>query len=197
MGRKKSYCREELLEKALDIFRIHGFAGTSTQMLAENLGLNKFSLYAEFSNKQGLFEAVLKLYNDKIVERNFTPLESPDSGIEEIKSLLTFFKNAIDSPVSGKGCLFCNSAVEFGANDPTGTSFIKNYFKKISQAYLKSLSNAKSSGRVIESIDLNESSDYLTATTLGLFVMIRAKAPAIIVKNSVKEAKRYLDTICI
>ena len=56
MGRKKSYDREELVAKAMEIFRDHGFASTSTQMLVEGLGVNRYSLYAEFGSKQALFD---------------------------------------------------------------------------------------------------------------------------------------------
>lgn len=45
MGRKKSYDREALVGKAMEIFREHGFAGTSAETLVEGLGVNRFSLY--------------------------------------------------------------------------------------------------------------------------------------------------------
>jgi len=35
MGRKKSYEREVLIGKAMEIFRDHGFAGTSAEMLVQ------------------------------------------------------------------------------------------------------------------------------------------------------------------
>jgi AcrR family transcriptional regulator len=35
MGRKKKYDRDTLIEQAMELFRDHGFAGTSTQMLVE------------------------------------------------------------------------------------------------------------------------------------------------------------------
>ena len=44
MGRKKTYDRDVLIGKAMELFRDHGFAGTSTQMLVEGLGVNRYSL---------------------------------------------------------------------------------------------------------------------------------------------------------
>ena len=61
MGRKKTYDRDVLIEKSMEMFRDHGFAGTSTQMLVEGLGVNRYSLYAEFGSKQALFEAALEV----------------------------------------------------------------------------------------------------------------------------------------
>ena len=72
MGRKKKYDRDTLVEKSMELFRDHGFAGTSTQMLVEGLGVNRFSLYAEFGNKQKLFddaEMIVKVKEPQAVER--------------------------------------------------------------------------------------------------------------------------------
>ena len=143
MGRKKNYDRDTLIEKAMELFRDHGFAGTSTQMLVEGLGVNRFSLYAEFGNKQGLFEAALERYNKDVIERRFGPLEAPTAGIEEIRALLEFYGSAGKGSASGRGCLLCNTAVEFGPVDPTGAEYIQRYFSYLSKAFYKALNNSR------------------------------------------------------
>ena len=87
MGRKKSYDREKLVREAMEIFRDHGFAGTSAEMLVERLGVNRYSLYAEFGSKQGLFDAALERYDEEVIQRNFGPLEAPGAGIDEIRAV--------------------------------------------------------------------------------------------------------------
>ena len=89
-------------------------------MLVDELGVNRFSLYAEFENKQKLFNATLERYEQKVVERKFSPLEASDAGIKELRTLLDFFASAINGPTAGRGCLLCNTAVEFGPEDPGG-----------------------------------------------------------------------------
>ena len=197
MGRKKKYNCDTLIEKAMEIFRDHGFAGTSTQMLVEGLGVNRFSLYAEFENKQKLFDAALERYNQKVVERNFGPLEAPDAGIEEVRFLLEFFASAIHGPVAGRGCLLCNTAVEFGPEDPSGAGFVQQYFKRLSKAFYKALNNSYRNGELRNSVSLRKEADFFTASTLGLFVMIRAKAPPTIIKNAAKMAVEHLEGLCV
>ena len=87
MGRKKKYDRDIVLTKSMDNFRRHGYASTSTQMLVDDLGVNRFSLYAEFGNKQGLFEAALERYNDEVIRPKFEPLYDESAGVEEIRRL--------------------------------------------------------------------------------------------------------------
>ena len=162
MGRKKNYDREALIEKAMEIFRDHGFAGTSAAMLVEGLGVNRYSLYAEFGSKQGLFDAALERYDEKVVERNFGPLESPTASIAEVRALLEFFALAAKSPAWGRGCLLCNTAVEFGPDDPTGNSFIQRYFKRLSAAFNTALDNAQREGELAPSVAPRKEAGFFT-----------------------------------
>jgi TetR/AcrR family transcriptional repressor of nem operon len=195
MGRKKAYDRDALIGKSMELFRDHGFAGTSTQMLVDELGVNRFSLYSEFGNKQGLFDAALQRYDDEVVDRNFGPLEVPGAGLAEIHALLDFFAAASRGPAAGRGCLLCNTAVELGREDPSGAKFVQRYFRRISSAFRGALENARDRGEIRESVDTKEEADFLTASVLGLFVMLRATAPAAVIKRAARVAARHVEAL--
>ena len=195
MGRKKSYDRELLIGKAMEIFRDHGFAGTSAEMLVQGLGVNRFSLYTEFGSKQGLFDAALRRYDEEVVERNFGPLEAPGAGINEIRALLEFFGTASEGPASGRGCLLCNTAVEFGSNDPSGAGFVQRYFERLSKAFCSALGNAHDKGELRPSVDPCTEAGFFTATVLGMFVMLRAKASPTVVGDAVRIAIEHLEAL--
>ena len=162
-------------------------------MLVDGLGVNRFSLYAEFESKQGLFEAALERYDDDVIERSFGPLETPRAGIEEIRALLAFYARASQGPAAGRGCLLCNTAVEFGPVDPGGAGFVQRYFKRLSTAFYTALDNAHRKGELRNSVDPRAEADFFTAAVLGLFVMIRAKAPPILIENAAKVAIEHLE----
>jgi TetR/AcrR family transcriptional repressor of nem operon len=197
MGRKKKYDRDTLVEKAMELFRDHGYASTSTQMLVEQLGVNRFSLSAEFGSKQGLFDAALECYDKQVVERNFGPLEAPTAGVEEIRALLEFYASAGNGSATGRGCLLCNTAIEFGREDPSGAEYIQRYFKRLSNAFYKALNNAHSKGVLRNVVALKEEADFFTASTLGLFVLMRANAPLATIENASKMAIEHLEGLCI
>jgi TetR/AcrR family transcriptional repressor of nem operon len=195
MGRKKSYDRDELVGKAVEIFRDHGFAGTSAEMLVEGLGVNRYSLYAEFGSKQGLFDAALQRYDDEVLGRNFGPLESPGAGVREVRALLEFFGAAGKGPASGRGCLLCNTAVEFGPEDSSGAGFVQRYFERLSKAFHAALDNARRDGDLHRSVDPREEASFFTASVLGLFVMVRAKAPAALIESAARVAIEHLEAL--
>jgi TetR/AcrR family transcriptional repressor of nem operon len=63
MARKKQYNEDAVVEKAMNLFWRNGYEPTSMQMLEKEMGINKFSIYSSFGNKQGLFLESLKCYN--------------------------------------------------------------------------------------------------------------------------------------
>ncbi len=195
MGRKKTYDREELVGRAMEIFRDHGFAGTSAEMLVQGLGANRYSLYAEFGSKQGLFDAALRRYDEEVVARNFGPLEAPGAGIEEVCALLEFFGSAGEGPASGRGCLLCNTAVEFGPHDPSGAGFVKRYFERLSEAFYAALDNAYRRGELRPSVEPRGEAGFFTASVLGMFVMLRAKAPPKVVEDAARIAIEHLEAL--
>jgi len=197
MGRKKTYDRNVLIRKAMEMFRDHGFAGTSTQMLTEGLGVNRFSLYAEFGSKQALFDAALRRYDEEVVERNFGPLEAPGAGLGDVRALLEFFGSASKSPAWGRGCLLCNTAVEFGPDDPSGAGFVQRYFERLSKAFRTALENAHSQGELRDSVVPREEARFFTATALGLFVLLRAEAPPSVIKSAARSAIAHLDALSL
>lgn len=52
--------RDRLLTCALRLFALHSFAGTSLQMIADNLGVTKAAIYHHFKTRDDILTAVLK-----------------------------------------------------------------------------------------------------------------------------------------
>ena len=195
MGRKKGYDRQVLIAKAVEVFRDHGFAGTSTQMLLDALGVNRFSLYSEFGSKQQLFDEALARYDEDVVGRRFGPLEKPGAGLAEVVELLEFYRSAAAGPANGRGCLLCNTAVEFGPDDPSGGGFVQRYFERLSSAFRAALTNARKEGVLARSADPEREASFLTASVLGLFVMLRAKAPPEVIDHAGRVAIRHVEAL--
>ena len=58
-GRIRQKNEEAIIKAAEEEFARHGFKGTSMNTIAQNVGLPKANLHYYFSNKLGLYQAVL------------------------------------------------------------------------------------------------------------------------------------------
>lgn len=195
MGRKKGYEPGDLVESAMALFHAHGFAGTSTQMLVEKLGVNRNSMYAEFGSKQALFDAALRRYEHQFMNDVFGPLEATDADLDSIAALFERFGRDAAGPASGLGCLLCNTAVEFAGDDSSGERFVQRYFGRVQAAFQNALANARRAGDLQVGVVAVDEARFLTATALGIFVMVRARTAPIAVQGAGRVAKRHLDTL--
>lgn len=112
-----------------------------------------------------------------------------------MRALLEFFGSAGKSPDWGRGCLLCNTAVGFGPDDPGGAGSVQRYFERLSKAFSAALSNAHGNGEPHGSVVPREEAGFFTASALGMFVMLRAKARPSVIKRAARVAIEHLEAL--
>ena len=194
MSGVKQYDRTELLDRAIELFRVQGFSGTSTAALVAELDINRKSMYSEFGSKQGLFEASLERYNEEHLSNVLSPIEAPDAGLDAIRGAFEAYADASEGWASGRGCLMCNTAVERAALDPGAARYVSAYLDRLTNAFLHALSNAQQAGQLSPSADLNELAAFFTMSLIGVVASIRAEAQPAEIRAAVRVATSILDT---
>ncbi len=194
MGERKQYDRTDLLDKAIELFRLRGFNGTSTAELVTDLGVNRKSMYAEFGSKQGLFEAALERYDHKHLTAVLAPVEAPDAGVDAIRSAFAGYASASTGWARGRGCLMCNTAVERGALDAASGRYVAAYLDRITRAFRHALGNAQRSGDIDPATDLGQLAAFFTTALIGVAASIRAEAPPEQIQAACTVATSVLDT---
>ncbi|MBO3696810.1 TetR/AcrR family transcriptional regulator [Roseivirga sp. E12] len=175
MGRSKKYKRQEVLEKAMKAFWDNGFINTSARMLEDKMGINQRTLYAEFKSKDQLFIESLQQYEQLNKEVILKPLLASDGDLEDIRTFFTDFIVAVKSKQSPNGCLFANTAMEFGTTSPEVKERLDSYFDLIYMAFFDLLTKAKSKGKLAKNTDLVKLSNYLIGCTEGLTVTVKVR----------------------
>lgn len=108
MARKKKYVEKEVIEKATNLFWKNGFESTSMQMLEKEMGINKFSIYASFGSKDGVFIECVKNYRNKIATIK-EKLKQSNNGFLGIKQYFFDFIEFSGEENLQKGCLVTNT----------------------------------------------------------------------------------------
>ncbi|AXG74065.1 TetR/AcrR family transcriptional regulator [Flavobacterium arcticum] len=164
MARKKTYIEEEVIEKAMNLFWRNGYETTSMQMLEKEMGINKFSIYASFGNKNGVFIECLKCYKLKL-NQIIKNLKASSGGTDGIKQYFYDFINFSKETGVNKGCLITNTANEIGEGaDENVKEILSRFTNEVKQAFADSLQQDKT-----KSIELIEQqADYLIIAMFGL-----------------------------
>ncbi len=71
--------QEEILEAATQLFAVHGYSNTDTQVLADKLQVGKGTLYRYFPSKRELFLAAV----DRLMRQVCTQIDTAIAGIED------------------------------------------------------------------------------------------------------------------
>jgi TetR/AcrR family transcriptional repressor of nem operon len=133
--RYKEYNVNKVLEKSIALFWQKGFNGCSINEIVRETGVNRFSLYKEFENKEGILYASFKLYRERYCEDKLSLLKSDGDLFEVIKDFYMAFLDD-DEPVSG--CYFIHIGTELADSDPRVKQGLGEYLKEI-QALLTDL----------------------------------------------------------
>jgi len=118
MPRKKSYEDNDVIEKATELFWRNGYQNTSMSLLESTMGINKFSIYASFGSKQGVFIASLQAYRT-LHSTAIIKLKQSNQGLIAIK---TFFYDCLDiyhDTDCSKGCLMSNTRAQLNNHKET------------------------------------------------------------------------------
>ncbi len=176
MPNPKAYKREEVLDRAIELFRRQGYSATSTAELVDALGMNRKSMYAEFGSKQELFEAALERYSEVNLSRVLAPIEASDANAESIRQAFLGYASAGETRFRGLGCLMANTAVERAALDPGSAKFVDAYLDRLSKGFRNALANAARDGDVDAGSDLDDLAAHFVNAVVGISALLRARA---------------------
>ncbi|AWG22134.1 TetR family transcriptional regulator [Flavobacterium faecale] len=183
MARKKQYIEEEVIEKAMSLFWRNGYENTSVRMLEQEMGINQFSIYASFGNKEGVFLESLKAYKKQI--RTITDvLEQSNNGIQGIKDYFYAFLPFSKEGTLRKGCLVTNTVNEI-ADKPEDVirKELLLFFGFVIDLFQKNLAQeANKSPEMIE-----KQANYLGGCMLGLSMSSKMM--------NEKQLEDYIETI--
>lgn len=192
MGRRKSYDRVEVLGKAMRLFWERGFHATSTRELAETMGVNVYSLYAEFGSKEGLYEAAVQHYGDTVVQGHFGGLEGGAGGVDAVCDVLRYFGEVGRTDDTGLGCLLTNAIAERAPDPPGALAAGGAYTDRLLHAFEAALDRAVAAGQLRPDTPVRRLSRAAVTTLLGIFVLLRMQADADVMRDAAEALRAQI-----
>lgn len=187
MARPKEFDVDHAVEAAVELFREHGFEGTSAQMLVEAMGIGRQSLYDTFGDKWGVYLAAVRHYAQEEVRAHGELLASRDRAIEGIRAMLD--RVAEDA---GRGCLGLSSTVEFGCARSDLVKVRAAAGDRLTRAMKRALMKARDQGDIAGDLDLDHLATFLIATISSIRLAARGGASQGHVSALVELAMRAL-----
>ena len=146
-GRPREFDRDEVLERAMQVFWERGYEATPISELVAELGIGRQSLYGAFGDKRQLFEEALQRYGECELAPRVAILKRPGSGLANVRDLL---HHLLEKGIANdfKGCLVGHTAAEFGLRDPELAEKLSKNFCRMEEAIAEALTRAREAGEL-------------------------------------------------
>ena len=108
--------KENIIRTAHDLFYKEGFHASGVELLAQNAGTTKRTLYAHFGSKDGLIDAVLDYRHEQFMDKLAAALDEKPKA-QTARAYLDFIADFC-------GCMFINACGEYA--DPNSSPHQKS-----------------------------------------------------------------------
>jgi AcrR family transcriptional regulator len=174
-GRPRGFAPERALEKALRVFRQHGYEGASLADLTKAMGINRPSMYATFGNKQDLFRKALDRYAATVAGYVNEGLKEPTAR-QAVERILRGSADLLSDPRQPRGCLLVQGALACGDESKAVQRELCARRAAGEAAIRERLETARAEGDLLTSAEPAELAGYVTAVLHGMSVQATSGA---------------------
>ncbi len=176
-GRPKVFDREAALDKAMTLFWQHGYEATSLADLVEATGAKAPTLYAEFTNKEGLFRAVLDRYITRFASKHeaqlFCEEKSVESALEDYFTEIAACFTCTDTPA---GCFMINTSATLAASSRDIARTVKSRHAMQEQTLIQFLRQRQERGEIPAHCNPQALAEYINCILQGMSISAREGA---------------------
>ena len=167
MPRKPNYDRNELIERARDLFWKRGWAGTSLKDLEAVLQMKPGSFYAAFGSKDALFALAMEKYATDGRER----LKALEQEYGPIKALQCLAKMVVENDIApAKACMLSKTLLELHAHNHPLARDANLHLLRMEKHFAELFRQAQSAGEIDRSHDPQVLARRYQSDLLGLRV---------------------------
>lgn len=176
MARTKDFDEDEVLTKAMNLFWLKGYNGTSMQDLVDGLGISRSSLYDTYGDKHALFLRSLENYR-RISSENMEKIgRGASSAKDAIRKVLEYTISELTKDKEHKGCFLVNAAVEMAPHDKEVNSMLCDNDTQMGEYFYETIKKGQESGEITNTQDARILSQFLTNSIKGIRVTSKSIA---------------------
>ncbi len=193
MARKLEFDRDAVLDKAMHLFWAKGYEATSMAELEQKLGINKFSIYNTFGNKQALYLASLAHYEQHMFSQLLASLTDNGDGLIAIENSLDFLELTMQQYSRRIGCFMLNAGVEFSGTNLQVSNQVQNMNRQLEDAFYNALSVAQRRSEISKALNLQEFARFMLTLYQGMVTVTKLEQDVRTSLSSIRFVKQLLQ----
>ena len=193
MARQKEFDRDEVLQKAMEVFWSRGYEAASIQNLVGHMGINRQSLYDTFGDKHALYLEALDRYREVESRKLFELLEKPGPVRKALRQLFTGVIEGSLCEGQRRGCFMGNAMSELAGRCKATAAKTCSNMIAVEGAFYRALLRGKRNGELKGVRDPRAVARFLYGSLQGLVLMAKATQDRKTLEDVVKVTLSVLD----
>jgi TetR/AcrR family transcriptional repressor of nem operon len=189
MGRTREFDRDDVLDRAGEMFWRLGYDVATVEDLESATGLGRGSLYNAFGDKQALFLAALDRYVATYGAAPFKHLRGRDVG-RGIRLMLDAILARMNDPAKPRGCLLTNSSLAAGTGSKRIDAEVSRKIGAMEAALETAIARARDDGQIPADAEPRQLARFYCAVIQSLGVTHKALGEAAALHDIVTVAMR-------
>jgi AcrR family transcriptional regulator len=171
MARPREFDTGQALNAAVQVFREHGFEGTSAAMLTKGMRIGRQSLYNTFGDKWKLYLSAVAHYSAMETSAHIATLQSKENAFEGIRAVVERVVAEARLP-----CLGVGSICEFGIRQDELSAQHAVSAERLRVPFVKRIREAQQAGDLTSDLEPDAVVDFLVTTFSGIRIAARGGA---------------------
>ncbi|WP_163133632.1 TetR/AcrR family transcriptional regulator [Agarivorans sp. Alg241-V36] len=168
MAKTAKFDRQEVIDKATNLYWKKGFHATSMRNLQDEIDMRPGSIYSAFGSKDGLFKEALRNYTDMGLAQMQSFAEQNSSPIDTLKAFVK--AQVIDTQTNAPNgiCMLSKTLGELTEENQELIDVTKNHLGEIADKMVALIEQAKAGGEVSEDKDSQSLVQHIQIQIAGL-----------------------------
>lgn len=196
MATKGDLTRQNIIDKAMQLFSVQGYFHTSIADVVKATGLTKGGLYGHFANKEEIWYAVydecVRIWKSVVFD-GVRELADPLGRIEKV--IENNLKNYLGAGVFEGGCFLCNSLVELSGQDAVMSNHVLKGFQSFSALLRLWLAEAEQQGLLKEGLNLSAAANFMMISLNGVAPLYAASKDPAVWQQALAQLRFYLQSL--
>lgn len=168
MTKTTKFDRQEVIDKATNLYWKKGFYATSMRNLQDEIGMRPGSIYSAFGSKGGLFKEALRHYTDKGLAQMQSFAEQNKSPIDALKAFVKALVIDTQTDAPNGMCMLSKTLGELTEENQELLDITKNHLGEITNEMVLLIEQAKDNGEIDKAKDARELVEHIQIQIAGL-----------------------------
>ena len=174
MANISKFDREEVLEKAKNLFWEKGYLGTSTRELQSSIDMRPGSIYAAFGSKSALFITVLNHYAQALGKQMQVQVFGQIDVLQAFKTLLFELVLSPNANRPSELCMLVKTLSELDESHVEILTQVRSLLVNVEALFAQVLNEAKEQGTLPAQLDVIAAAKTLQVNIIGWRTYLKA-----------------------